>query len=216
MPQSAPLRRDAERNRQRILTAARQLMRTRGLDVSHDEIADEAEVGVGTVYRRFPDRVSLIDAVFEDHIRQLVDLADAATRQAAGWAALERFMEASLELQASDRGLSELLRGHAQSSRLAVGAREAVEPRVELMLEQARTAGELPDDVTPGDLVIAHLMVCGVMDAAPLSPQLPWRRALHIALQGLRHHPDPLPPPVPDGAIIEQLQGGQHQSKQHT
>ncbi|HEX7609109.1 MAG TPA: helix-turn-helix domain-containing protein, partial [Solirubrobacteraceae bacterium] len=58
-----PLRRDAERNRQRVLAAARELFAERGLDVTLDDIARGAGVGVGTVYRRFPDKEQLIDAL---------------------------------------------------------------------------------------------------------------------------------------------------------
>src|SRR5436189_117562 len=63
-----PLRRDAERNRQRILQAAREVFAERGLGVTLDEIARHAGVGVGTVYRRFADKEALIDALFEDRI----------------------------------------------------------------------------------------------------------------------------------------------------
>ena len=73
-----PLRRDAERNRQRILDAARELFTERGLAVTLNDIAHHAGVGVGTVYRRFPDRVQLIEALFEQRLEQIRELAEAA------------------------------------------------------------------------------------------------------------------------------------------
>src|ERR1700710_316096 len=81
MPESAPpserpLRRDAERNRQRILDAARVVFAGPGLRASHDDIAREAGVGVGTVYRRFPDKEQLIDALFEQAMEDMVALAE--------------------------------------------------------------------------------------------------------------------------------------------
>ena len=71
-----PLRRDAERNRQRILEAARDAFAEEGLSVTLDEIARRAGVGVGTVYRRFPDKEQLIEALFEDQMQAFVAMAD--------------------------------------------------------------------------------------------------------------------------------------------
>jgi len=68
-----PLRADAERNRQRILTAAAEVFAERGLDVSLDDIAKHAGLGVGTVYRRFPTEGKLVEALFEDHVDTLAE-----------------------------------------------------------------------------------------------------------------------------------------------
>src|SRR5213083_1606102 len=73
-----PLRKDAERNRQRILDAARELFAERGLAVTLNDIAHHAGVGVGTVYRRFPDRAQLIEALFEQRLQQVLELLEAA------------------------------------------------------------------------------------------------------------------------------------------
>ena len=73
-----PLRRDAERNRIRILASAKVLFAEHGVDVSLDDIARHAGVGVGTVYRRFPDREALIDELFEDKISEIEELAAAS------------------------------------------------------------------------------------------------------------------------------------------
>ena len=72
-----PLRRDAERNRQRILEAARELFAERGLGVTLNDIAHHAGVGVGTVYRRFPDKAQLIDGLFEQRLEEFVELMNA-------------------------------------------------------------------------------------------------------------------------------------------
>src|SRR6266699_1349115 len=71
-----PLRRDAERNRQRILTAAAEVFNERGLEVSLDEIARHAEVGVGTVYRRFRTKEELIEALFTERIDSIAAFAE--------------------------------------------------------------------------------------------------------------------------------------------
>ena len=75
MTAARPLRADAERNRQRILGAARTLFAERGVDVSVEEIAAAAGVGIGTFYRRFPDRETLVEAVFETKMEQVVQVA---------------------------------------------------------------------------------------------------------------------------------------------
>jgi AcrR family transcriptional regulator len=88
-----PLRRDAERNRQRILAAAGELFAERGLSVTLDDIARHAGVGVGTVYRRFPDKNELIDALFEDRLKALCAAAEAALASDDPWDGLVLFLE---------------------------------------------------------------------------------------------------------------------------
>ena len=105
-----PLRKDAERNRQRILQAAAEVFTERGLEATLDDVAHHAGVGVGTVYRRFPDKASLADALFE----QRIDAArwrwpSSAYGEPDAWQALVSFMERSAEMLASDRGLRQML-----------------------------------------------------------------------------------------------------------
>jgi AcrR family transcriptional regulator len=87
-----PLRRDAERNRQRILKAAAEVFAERGLEVSLDEVARHAGVGVGTVYRRFPTKDDLIEALFMDRIDEVATLAEQAAQDPDPWAGLVSFM----------------------------------------------------------------------------------------------------------------------------
>src|SRR3954462_6998050 len=95
-PAERPLRRDAERNRQRILTAAADAFAEGGLAVTMDEIARRAGVGVGTVYRRFPDKELLVAALFEQRIDELIGLAQAARDEPDPFAGLVRFFETFL------------------------------------------------------------------------------------------------------------------------
>src|ERR671933_90846 len=106
-----PLRRDAERNRQRILDAARELFAERGLAVTLNDVADHAGVGVGTVYRRFPDKAELVEALFEQRLEGIVGLLEEALENPDPWLGLEGFLERVLELQANDRGLKDILVG---------------------------------------------------------------------------------------------------------
>ena len=100
LPLPRPLRSDAERNRLRILRAAEEVFAERGLDVSLDDIAAAAGVGVGTVYRRFPDKDDLIDALFEDKIGQVEQVARDALALEDPWDGFEAFMRGGCRLQA--------------------------------------------------------------------------------------------------------------------
>src|SRR3954447_5600139 len=99
-----PLRSDAERNRQRILAAAAEVFAERGLGVSLDDVAAAAGVGVGTVYRRFPDKDSLIEALFEQKIHGIEELARTSLEIEDAWEAFSGFMRAMCRMQAEDRG----------------------------------------------------------------------------------------------------------------
>src|SRR5258708_20658097 len=88
-----PLRRDAERNRQRILTAAAAVFTERGLDATLDEVARVAGVGVGTVYRRFPDKESLIRELFRERIDALVTVAEQSCGAADPWQGLPSYLD---------------------------------------------------------------------------------------------------------------------------
>src|SRR5262249_56026858 len=101
---TTPLRRDAERNRQRILEAARTGFAERGLSITLDEIAKLAGVGVGTVYRRFPNKELLIDALFEDRIGEVAAAAEEALTDDDGWRALTTVLERSVHLIAAHPG----------------------------------------------------------------------------------------------------------------
>ena len=132
-----PLRRDAARNRERILEAAGEVFATRGLEVTLDDIAHHAGVGVGTVYRRFRDKEQLIDALFDDRIgrrrwpspRQALAVDDP-------WLGLEGFFVSIFELQAADRGLRELAFA-GQHGRERVARAQA---RLEPLIAEARRA----------------------------------------------------------------------------
>jgi AcrR family transcriptional regulator len=200
-----PLRRDAERNRRRILDAARALMAERGVGVSLDEVAAAADVGVGTVYRRFPDREALVRALFSEHVDAVVALATRARGARDAWQGIEDFLEAVLAMQAADRGLSQILRGGELGAPLAHEARIRISPVVDELVSRARDAGQLRADIGPGDLVLAELMVGAVAERAGPDDGAAWRRALSIVLAGLRA--DGLGGTTPDGPTVDRLQG---------
>ena len=203
MVNDRPLRRDAQRNRDRLLTAAADLVSARGLGVSYDDIADAAGVGVGTVYRHFPHRDDLLAALFRGHLDEVVAAADRAAASSDPVAGLHEFLTVLLERQAAHRGLAELLRGGGDPA-LVQEANDRVTPLITALLERARRTGHVGPDVVPGDLVLVEFMVTAVMDASgPKDPEL-WRRALALLIAGLGVA-RALPAPIPDAATIDRL-----------
>src|SRR3954469_15239178 len=105
-----PLRKDAERNRQRLLAAAGELFAERGLDATLNDIAHHAGVGVGTAYRRFTNKEEVIDAYFESKLGEVARLAEKALQDADPWNGLVTYIEQSSALQMQDRGLMQIFR----------------------------------------------------------------------------------------------------------
>ncbi|GHH30650.1 TetR/AcrR family transcriptional regulator [Lentzea cavernae] len=202
-----PLRRDAERNRQLLLRTAYELMASRGLDVPYEDIARAAGTGMGTVYRRFPQRQDLLDALFSEHIDTVIGFAEEASRHEDAWAGLTWFLERQLEVEAQSRGLGELLRGRNQATEVVRRAHERMTPLVAGLIDRAVRAGQLPAGATPADFAAAHVMVGSVMDASrAFAPGL-WRRALRVALAGLCHAD--LSGDPPDEVVIDHLYNDQ-------
>jgi AcrR family transcriptional regulator len=191
-----PLRADAQRNRQRILDAARELFAQRGLGVTLNEIAHHAGVGVGTVYRRFPDKEQLVDSLFEQRLDDLADLMEAAVQDPDPWHGLCRFMTRALELQASDRAFKEIALGSEDTAQRGAQMRARMLPMATKLVRRAQEAGQLRTDLAPQDLPIMQLVLGTVIDTArDIEPEL-WRRYLELFLQGIRADPGP-PPPMP-------------------
>ena len=187
-PVARPLRRDAERNRRRILDAAAEVFADHGLGASLDEIAQHAEVGVGTVYRRFPNKEALIDALFDDELDGLVALAKEGLAIEDPWEGLEHFLRAALERQAKNRGLKELLLGGrmGEQNACAIAGRERIEPVVRALVERAQADGSLRPDVTTTDLPLIQLMVGALVDYTREVDPLVWHRLFTVVLDGLR------------------------------
>src|SRR5512142_944817 len=109
-PASAKVwRRDAQRNRERILASARTLLARDGLGASVEEITRQAGVGMGTLYRHFPTKEELIDAVLEDAFAELIHVGERAVADAHAWRALPRFLEQALQLHDASRALKDML-----------------------------------------------------------------------------------------------------------
>lgn len=200
-----PLRRDAQRNRERLLQAARELFAQRGLSVTLDDIADRAGVGVGTAYRRFGSRDELINALFQERMRDIVTLADEAFSGDDPWEALVTFLTRMAELQAGDRGLKEVMLGSAQGRERVTRIRDELRPRGQALLERAKAAGKVRPDIDVSDMPLLQMMVAAIAEVAPPDRPDLWRRFLALLIDGMRPEGAPRPelpgPPLDFDAI---------------
>jgi AcrR family transcriptional regulator len=193
-----PLRRDAARNRERILEAAGEVFAARGLEVTLDDIARHAGVGVGTVYRRFRDKEQLIDALFDDRMDAVLTVAEQALAADDPWLGLEGFFVSIFELQAADRGLRELAFAGKHGRERVTRAKARIEPVIAEVVARGQASGQLRDDIRADDIPLIQKMLAEIIEiAGDVSPGL-WRRYLTIVLDGLRTQRDgPTPLPVP-------------------
>lgn len=180
------LRADAERNRQRILAAAAELFTERGLEPSLDDVARHAGVGVGTVYRRFPDKASLADALFDERIDALVALAEQAQAEPDAWAALVSFLERSGEMLVSNRGLRQILMFAAEGHDRGICARDRMRPAIQSLIERAQADGQVRADLRPTDVPMIEFMVAAAAEYAWQVRPTVWRRYLALILDALR------------------------------
>jgi AcrR family transcriptional regulator len=184
------LRKDAERNRQRVLAAARELFAARGMEATLNDVAAHAQVGVGTVYRRFATKEELVDAIFEDGIDQVVCLAETALQHNDSWDGFVWFVQHLCELTATDRGLREMVYSTAYGGYGVECARTRIAPRVTELVERAREDGHLRPDIEPSDMPIIGLLAGTVSEwAGHVEPDL-WRRYIALLLEGMRHRVD--------------------------
>jgi AcrR family transcriptional regulator len=181
-----PLRRDAEENRVRILDAARDAFAHRGLDVSMDEIARRAGVGVGTVYRRFPEKELLIEALFEQRLDELVEIATEAAGMPDPWEGLGHLLERFVSVQADDRGLRDLMLSAGHAEQRVRRARDRIAPVADALVARAQESGRLRDDVVGTDLALIQFMLTSLVDYTREVEPEAWRRFLTIVLDGLR------------------------------
>jgi AcrR family transcriptional regulator len=181
-----PLRKDAEFNRQRLLTTASELFAERGLDVTLHAIARRAGVGVGTAYRRWANKEELIDELFGRRLEEIAALADEALEDTDAWRGLTTFLEGSLRMQLEDRGLKQLLSDPALGRDQVNQARARIAPLVIAVVERAKASGELRPEFAATDAIFIQLALGALMDRTrDMDPEL-YRRYLVMFLDGVR------------------------------
>jgi AcrR family transcriptional regulator len=174
-------RADARRNRERVLAAARTCMARDGLDAGMDQVARAAGVGVGTVYRHFPTKDDLVEALAGARFERLAELAREALADPEPWGAFERFIRAAAKIQSEDRALSEVLVSRPETMAPAAERVDMLGLTGQLM-RRAQEAGELRADADPTDVPMLMCALAGTCRNPKMDPE----RYVGIVLDGLR------------------------------
>jgi AcrR family transcriptional regulator len=182
-------RADALRNRERVLEAAKTVFSAGGSDASLEAVAREAGVGIGTLYRHFPTREALYEAVYRREVEQLSELAEELKGEAAPVEALRRWLRSNVEFVATKKGMATALALAAgPPSELTAFSFERLTKAIRMLLQRAVAAGEVRADITPEDLLRTLVGMCLLHD------QPGWQasvvRMLDVLVDGLRVQSD--------------------------
>jgi AcrR family transcriptional regulator len=203
-------RSDARRNRERIIASARELFAATGVDVPVEEITRHAGVGMGTLYRHFPTKEDLIDAVLEESFAGIVELAERADAEEDAWAGLTGFLEQALALHAANRGLKDMLATSEHGLEHAQAMRARIRPVLARLIERAQAQGTLRHDFTAEDLPVVFWTTGRVIETTAGVAPKHWRRFLGLVLDGMRADAaTPLPaPPLTRTQLARMTKGG--------
>jgi len=188
-------RSDALRNRELLLAAAKAVFSAGGPDASLEAVARRADVGIGTLYRHFPTREALYEAVYRHEVEQLGELAEELKSEASPVEALRRWLRSNVEFVATKKGMSAALALAAQTnSELMAFSYDRLTRAVGALLDRAVAAGDIRGDVGPEDLLRALIGMCYLHD------QPGWQtsvvRLLDVFVDGLRIQPGASKEPV--------------------
>ena len=177
-----PLRADAARNRARVLDAAHECVAAKGVTVSTEEIARCAGVGVGTVFRHFPTKESLLEAVFADRLRRFLADTDHLTADAEPHVALFAVLRRAVDTYATKHAIGDALSAAGvDSGTLMTQAGGSLRHVIDDLLTAAQRAGTIRDDVTVDDVLALLLGTVRAAEHAGGSPE----RLISVVLDGL-------------------------------
>jgi AcrR family transcriptional regulator len=178
-----PMRADARRNRERLITAAREVFAEQGANASMEAIAKYAGVGVGTLYRHFPTRMDVVEAVYESDVEELSEAARRVNAELEPWPAVEAFFDAFLRYARTKQVLlTEIQQAFEKNPDLKSRCRGKIESGFDLVIDRAREAGVVRTDVQGADLMQLVSPIC--TNASMSTEQT--RRLLNMILDGLR------------------------------
>jgi AcrR family transcriptional regulator len=196
------LRADAERNRCRIVAAARQVFAEQGLDAPMNEVARRAEVGIATLYRRFPTREDLITGVFAEKMNAYGDAIEQALADPDPWHGFCAYIQKVCAMQAEDHGFTEVLTSTFPTARSFEAKRNEAYRGFAELIARAKSAGRLRPDFSAEDLVLLLMANAGVIAATAGTAPDAWRRLVAYMTQAFAaEHAEPLPP-APTGTSL--------------
>jgi AcrR family transcriptional regulator len=203
---SRPLRVDAARNRAAIVDAAREVFAERGADVPLEEIARRADVGIATLYRRFPTRDDLVAAAFEPKMRAYVAATEAAVAEPDAWEGFCGYVRAVCGMQAADAGFADVLSLTFPATAALDRQLRAATAGLGGVIDRAKAAGALRDDFVMEDLVLVLMANAGVVNVTKRYAPAGWERLVGYLLDAFRAPGDaPLPPPVDPARLARSI-----------
>ncbi|MFD9067928.1 TetR/AcrR family transcriptional regulator [Kitasatospora purpeofusca] len=183
-----PLRADARRNREKILAAAVRVFTTQGLDAQMERVAKEAGVGSATLYRNFPTREALVEAVYRNEVARLCEAAPALLAEHPPMEALRAWTRLFLDYVTAKYGMIDALRALAAAGESPHGrSREMVRDAVATLMDACAAAGVIRTDLGPADLAAALEGIALTSAGAERRPQA--ERLLGLTLDGLAVRP---------------------------
>ena len=186
-PEARPLRADARRNRAKVLDAARTAFAQEGLEVDMASVAAHAAVGVGTVYRHFPTKDALIEALAADHFERLADITEQGLADGGDpGEAFENVIRRCAEHTAADHGMCEVVRGRPAAVRAAAVAQQRLAEGTAEHVKRARKAGAVRRDAKLDDVRTVMCGFASVAAAQHSGAPVDRERYLELVLDGLR------------------------------
>ncbi len=191
-----PLRADAQRNRDKIVAAAREAFSELGLDAQMEDVARRAGVGVGTVYRHFPTKDALVRAMVVDKMEAMTAMAPEflAEAETDGWAGFTGYVRACAETHIRDRGLTQVISTQPAESFVDVSIDTGLMKVSGQLLVAAQEAGVARRDLVATDV---GLMMCGMSAVLESFGEAGGRRYLEMVLDGMRNREAPRLPSAP-------------------
>jgi AcrR family transcriptional regulator len=205
--QGRSLRSDAARNRDAIVAVARDVFAEHGLEAPLEAIAARAGVGIATLYRRFPTREKLVAAALVQKVAEYTDAARQALAAPDPWGGFAGFVERICELQAGDRGLSDLLSMTLSADEQVEELRHTANELLITVIDRAKAAGTLREDFVGEDLVLLLIATAAVMHVTRADAPEAWRRFVALALDSFSGRAAPARPGsrLPDPPSTAQL-----------
>jgi AcrR family transcriptional regulator len=198
------LRADAARNRAAIVEAAREVFAEQGLDASLDEIARRAGTGNATLYRRFPTRGDLIEAVFAGRMVEELQAVEAALGDPDPWGGFASYVTAVGGMQARDRGIADLVTMDVTRAPEIDAFRARAFEGLVTLVDRARAAGVLRDDFTTQDVVLLLMANAGLVERAHDISAEASARLVHLLLDGMRASAATEGPRAPHASATEE------------
>jgi AcrR family transcriptional regulator len=200
-----PVRKDVARNRGLLMRSAEELFAERGTEVTLEEIARHAGVGVATAYRHFASKSAIVEAMFESRIGKFLAVLQECETIADPLAAFETYLYRICELQATDRGMREAISANHGIDKVAE-FRDRGRPLFERLFNRAKQAGAFRPECEISDIVVAFWMIGKVSESTDRASPEQWRRQLSFVLDGLRAEAMPRQAPATPALSMEQIE----------